>query len=338
MGSPNFGTGFFERHQRKLLSFANSRAGRWFFRLKEVGISSDFRVMEIAPNYVSGNWRLDMEKQQVVKETHFFVTPRFSDRMRNVYRKASRLIPQAVAWKLMQPLAGVTGSLAFLPLLALTTSTFYPDPNPETTCMDGWVDFYGVAAFSVIRGAATGTNTDGGGGGEAYVQCGYFGSGDYTIRRMFFLFDTSAISSDTVSSGTLSLYGVAGTSNTNSYTLDIVASSPASNTALTTADYDQVGTTVFSDMAIGSWNTSAYNDFSLNASGIAAIVNGISKFAMRMSGDTDNSAPTGNNSAQMRLAETAVTSNDPKLVVIHASAGFRSMGGGVSYMGSLPSV
>ena len=107
-----------------------------------------------------------------------------------------------------------------------------------------------------------------------------------TLIRGIFLFDTSAISSSAnISSATLSLYGVYKrddlliTPNINIY-----SSNPASNTILVDADYGSLGSTPFCDTPItyNNWSEVGYNDFILNAAGIAAITKGgITKLGTR---------------------------------------------------------
>jgi hypothetical protein len=99
-----------------------------------------------------------------------------------------------------------------------------------------------------------------------------------------------------------------------------------STDSLSTADFDTLGTTAFCDTAItySSWSTVAYNDFSLNSSGLSNISKtGISKFGGRFVADASGEAPTwsteGTTSILAYMADYG--SNKPKLVVEHASAG-----------------
>ena len=221
------------------------------------------------------------------------------------------------------------GFFALPPTFApgLTISTFYPDPDPETNTVDGWVlDNTGNQTWAVKRAAA----------GDSFGDSGAFnntpllqrnGADDYSnLWRSVFLFDTDAIGTDSISAATLSLYGsdFAATLGGN---ITIVLSNPASNTALATADYEitahwtmtQQNTT---DIAISSW-VNAYNDFALNATGIGNInKTGITKFGAVTSWDRTNTAPgagVGYDYVGCQFAETTGTSQDPKLVVTHAA-------------------
>lgn len=204
-----------------------------------------------------------------------------------------------------------------------TVTTVYPDPNVETTTVDGTAEYNNEENFATTRGAATGTSAADSGALNYCGRCEKHSADDFIVDRGFYLFDTSSITdTDTLDSAVLSLYGRdSGTANTDTSDVDIVSTTPASNTAITTADFDQFGSTAFSSIAISSWVTSAYNDFTLDASGIASITTtGVSKFGARNSRDTDNSAPTGDNATLCSMAETATTAQDPKLAVTHSAA------------------
>ena len=150
-------------------------------------------------------------------------------------------------------------------------------------------------------------------------------SGNYTIIRSYFAFDTSAIGGDTVDSGTFSIYGFAkNDALTNSITL--VEGTQASTSELVTTDIDNLGETELSTarMAISAFSTSAYNDFTLNASGEAHINKaGYTKFAVRDGdNDLDDVAPPKDNTnsyTQCYFADQTGTANDPKLVVEHSA-------------------
>jgi hypothetical protein len=107
---------------------------------------------------------------------------------------------------------------------------------------------------------------------------------------------------------------------------NLVSFSPASDSSFVASDYGNFGTTKFaSDTVVSGWTTAAYNDFTLNASGIANVSKtGNSKFGWRFTEDIDNSSPTWVSGAQTltlaRDAATAGTTEDPLLTVTHAPA------------------
>ena len=208
-----------------------------------------------------------------------------------------------------------------------TTSTFYPDADPETTSVDGTQRRRGVdETWATIRGGAATAGED------AATDIPTLAQGSTTtnqwagLDRGFFLFDTSAIpDGDTIDSATISLYGKAGGGTALTVTGNIYSSSPASNTAIVAGDFGLVGTTQFSTgIAIGSWSITAYNNYALNASGLAAIdKTGVSKFSHCLQEDRANSAPSWVSGAtgdlRTKAAEAvAGTTEDPKLVVEHS--------------------
>ena len=145
---------------------------------------------------------------------------------------------------------------------------------------------------------------------------------DWLVRRAYYLFDTSALTSGaTISAGVFSLAGGGGIlDNADSTGYDIVASTPASSTTIADSDFPNVGSTVFATIALSSFVTTdgVYNDFTLDSNGRANISQtSISKFAGRISRDTANSAPTGANTMFGYFADQAGTTKDPKLVVTY---------------------
>ncbi len=98
-----------------------------------------------------------------------------------------------------------------------------------------------------------------------------------------------------------------------------------SNNALVVGDYGNTGSTEFSTaITYTNWSTTGYNDFALNASGLAAISKtGVSKFSTRNANyDVANVAPPWRVDAGTHIiayaADQAGTANDPKLVVVHS--------------------
>lgn len=216
-----------------------------------------------------------------------------------------------------------------------TTSTFYPNADVESTSVDGSSSYNDGTnpgtVWATMRDAATGTGVN-----DATSPDTIFTRTTFVewrnIGRAFLLFDTSTIGSDTIDSATISVNPdeVFNVNTTASWTKTVVlvASTPASNTAITTADYDQFGTTQLSD---SSYDTStlgvgSYASLTLNATGRAAVNgSGISKFGLRTGNDNANSEPTDSDGTDryegmsIKSAETAGTTADPKLVVVHSA-------------------
>jgi hypothetical protein len=234
-----------------------------------------------------------------------------------------------------------------------TTSTFYPDANAESTSVDGNVQRAGVqeAFATIVAGAGTTVQDADPVDGTTNLLEGVrarFGAADPNFSRVgrdIFLFDTSAIpDTDTISSATFSMYGAGSLEqtaiNATDRVMHIVATTPASNTALAAADYGQFGTTSFGSFDPGasfaSWAT-AYNDFTVNATGLANISKtGITKFGVRLYADMVGSwtsgwgglGATSDSRLYCQYADTAGTANDPKLVVVHSGAAVTAYPGG----------
>lgn len=207
----------------------------------------------------------------------------------------------------------------------MPTLTFNPNANPETTSVDGRVGL--VSASSSWAGLHDSTNGSVAADADTNelvtrIVASAAGNNWDAIHRAFFLFDTSSIpDSATILSATFELYITAKTTTLAAQSLVLVTSTPASNTALVTDDYEQVGTTAQSDtLALASVTTSAYNLLTLNAAGLASISKtGVTKFGLRLEADRANAEPTWASSAQADIsADFADGTNDPKLNVTYS--------------------
>lgn len=214
-----------------------------------------------------------------------------------------------------------------------TTSTFYPDADPETTSFDGNVNqAYGAGAgqtWATIHDLTVGSiSGEAGTTVDVRIRADTGTNNWRDIQRGIVLFDTSTLpDTDTINSATMSVYGQNIINTLSGTGLNIYSSTPASNTAIANEDYDQLGTTAFSSaISTGAISTTAYNDFVLNASGLAGISKtSVSKFGARESSfDAPNSSPTWGSGldflVQFYSADQAGTTSDPKLVVVHSGA------------------
>lgn len=212
-----------------------------------------------------------------------------------------------------------------------TTSTFYPDADPESTSMDA----YTASADGGSASWSTLIARDGDQSGDsnaslpvARINMSTSSNQFDGVYRSHFLFDTSAISDTaTIDSATLSLYGKNKSGTSPTITVNIFSTNPASNTAIADGDHDTVGSTEYSTkITYASWNTSDYNDFVLNATGESAISKtGVSKFSTRDNDhDAADSAPSWSSGAIWAIeawhADETGTSKDPKLVVEHTDS------------------
>ena len=209
------------------------------------------------------------------------------------------------------------------PLFA-ATDTFRPDPDVETTSVDGQVQNSGsFTTWATVRGATAGNSVNDNGTPGAVLNS--FNSPAYVLSRVFLLFDTSAFDDLTdIDSATLwvSIVSVGNPDNDGNDLLGLFTSTPASNTALVTGDFDQVGGTLLAT-AVDMTGLSGSHTFTLNATGISNISKtGVSKFSLRLGYDYLNHDPVGSSSVTVSLADTAGTSSDPRLEITYTVDSF----------------
>lgn len=210
-----------------------------------------------------------------------------------------------------------------------TTSTFNPDAHTESTSVDGRAaqNICGCS-WASLRGGTGNLSNDIESVGLLFRLTTAVTTDEWgNMTRSIFLFDTSTgIGSDTIDSATMSVYVTSKIDQLSiSPDINVYSSAPASNTAVVNGDYDSLGTTDYATaIAWASITTSAFNDFTLNATGIAAIdTAGITKFGVRNKNyDADNNDPTWGSDLEdninINYAENG--SNIPKLVVEHSAA------------------
>lgn len=289
-------------------------------------------VFSIKPVYyeaLGGFWRPISEiteyhgnRKMVLNKNWRMATPRFIDWLtkRQALFGEQLLLPTPFGKLLRQDIARPTVTIG------LTTTTVYPDPNPETTTIDGLVQYSNAAdTWTSTRDKATASLVQEVtdlqmGQAEWCAVCG----SRYIITRNVLKFDTASIpDSDVISAATLSVYPSAKDA-TNSDSLEIVTATTAANTSLTAADYAKAnwGTTSFGSLTLSALSTGAYNDITLNGSGIAAISKtAVSHFGERSGNDLNNTTPTQRGYSIEYSADAAGTSTDPKLTVTHAGGG-----------------
>jgi hypothetical protein len=212
----------------------------------------------------------------------------------------------------------------FIPNFGFDTLTKYPDPDPETSTVDGYVGRSASETFSGIRSGAGNVKSDETTPNYFFRLIGTPDSDSYTsMARSIFLFDTSTLTSAAeVASATFSVYAVdiGSTTPWTGYACHLCSSNPASNTVLANSDYSNLGSTSYGSST--TYSNNIWIDFVLNSSGISNISKtSISKFGLRSSWDINNSAPTGvykNIKNECRFAEYTGSDYDPKLVILYS--------------------
>src|SRR3990167_3571606 len=358
-----FSPAWFNKHQKRLLWLLNSRwTKRWVRRVLRISYYDKKLkkweydcpltepIVDIYPNHFSfGNevininsrhflevYKTRKERRGIIENcrkagtqyclrrtTDFRTHPKFAKRLYYAFKPLWWAL-HAWDWAFADRLAPRL-SFGFL------TLTAYPDPDPETTTVDGFVNRATAAGgedwATIIAGAGTSNTANGGSITYIYTQAHGSTSGNWTNhRRSIFLFDTSALgASASISAAVLSLFGNAKTCGTHAPTLDIYTSTPASNTALANGDYSQIGSVsqTGSAMTCAAYSTTAYNDFTFDATGIGNVSKtGVSKFGLRNANyDVAATTPTWAAGTYFDIsgydADAAGTTNDPKLVVTY---------------------
>lgn len=328
-----FHKAWFERHQAKLLRFANNKIGRRILRIdgKKSSVGKN-RIIKIEPHAIT--WRnLDN-----TYSTEFRTHAKFAKRLYYAFKPI---------WQLMHIWDSITSPIPYLNL-GFDTLTAYPDSHAESNTVDGRVSegYNQYHTWSFLRDGAGSNATDNDDIDFALrIACGATNAWSGLLRSIF-LFDTSSIGADsTISSASLSLAGWAKGNDVGTLDAAVVSSNPASNTGLVAGDYDSLGSVLYSEVhGYNDLTTDAsYLDFSLNSTGIAAISqDGITKFGIRnKTHDIDNSEPTWTAVSAISywfiyFAETTGNTQDPKLVVNYASAGTPTNALGASHYAALP--
>ena len=326
---------YFKWFQGLLVPFVNTSEGRDLLCISQ-SLPTIVEISKCHIKYLTGNSR------EHVSEFH--VGAKWGNIIRHRFEEFSRSLDRFNGLELeSRPLFNYRGRWIRVPSGG-TTTTKFPDPNPESSTCDGIIQGGdGTSTWSDWRGASTGdsisdTST------SLNMNLSQRGTGsdrwEDTIR-MFVLFDTSSIGTDQTISEAKIAFATSQTAVTlaggdaASNTWYAVATTPASNTGLSTADFDQVGTTNFGSRAIAGLTVdgSTYNDWNLNASGISAIsLDGITKLGARHRKDYDDSEPSadgaGYTSSQLvaKSADNTGTSIDIKLVAVHADTPAASRG------------
>jgi len=176
-----------------------------------------------------------------------------------------------------------------------TLLTVYPDADAESTSVDGWARRGTAGTWAQIIAGAGEIASDDAASGPVYARATVNANEFDRNYRVLLLFDCSALPPGAViDEAALKFYVTAkGNGLTWSNTdagLALVASAPAGNTELVAADYGTLGAIRFAPDLTYSGITVGWNTFQLNAAGLVAVVDGISKFGIRFVGDLDASA------------------------------------------------
>lgn len=229
-----------------------------------------------------------------------------------------------------------------IPTAWLQTAVFpvYTDASSSTFAGagDGYVEYSTSAGgtWAEARDATTGT-TAAPTSSTSLVQVEEWGSNNWNVYRTFLPFDISSIGSgETITAGDINCYVTLKADNDNDSEayITLVEGTQASNTTLTTADFDAIGTTEGIDSGqredITSITTSAYFTMDLNSTGLGwADPEGWAKYGLREGHDNTDTAVANNkdNKISMNTSEQTGTSNDPYLDLTFSRQGASALDG-----------
>jgi len=200
----------------------------------------------------------------------------------------------------------------FLPTIVLAdTTVLYPT-------FDGYLYKQNSNNWATTRDATNAEGVSSTDTAEAVVDAGKTGGGNFAIIRSAFCFDDTGddIPSDAIiDSITFSVYATSvlnGDNDGQDY-LVIVQSTQSTFDNLTTADYDQIGATSFSNTIDITGKTALqYYEFVLNSAGLSHLNSTTSPLlAIQEGHDFENSAPVADNMFEVYSAYLEITFDSP---------------------------
>lgn len=294
----------FRKYSKLVTWFANTPMGREYLKL-------DSEIALLLPN--GYHRKVGKNKYEATFYTRAEYAPKLLPALVVLDRARSLIKGFEEAKKLL------TWNLGYSHKFQMATATFNPNANPETTSVDGYAARVATEIWATIR-AGAGTTADDL-GTSLFCQYSTGTAPNWSaFYRTFTLFDTSSLgASAVISSAVQSFYTV--TDGNFAVSLRLVTTTPASNTAIVAADFSQQGTVAqATDRTTASMTLNAYNDWTLNATGLGNISKtGITKFGLRVVGDADNVEPTPGDglTSNMREHQSTDAANKPKLVVTY---------------------
>src|SRR3990167_345313 len=337
---PKVGTqDWFDEHQGFLLWLSNTRAGRDMLCIRR-DVPQNHSVVRLRPhgfdtvlrgpreNFHHALWGLReaaREGRPVEIRADFRCRPRIANRLCHSW---VRNVP---AWNryLVDTWDHVGSPFRMRPAFAASPLTVYSEPWGGGNSCDGETSrsVTNEAWATIIAGAGS-TSSD----ALNSVHIVYIGSGTTAwnvVTRGLFGYLTSTIGeTSTINTGTISLYGNSKSDNlVATPNVNIYGATPASNTAVAAGDFVLTQSTAFSTaITYAAFNAAAYNDFVLNASGIAAISKtGVSNFSGKNANYDVGATEPPYIASQISLlrvygADFFGTTSDPKLVVTYTAA------------------
>ena len=209
-----------------------------------------------------------------------------------------------------------------------TTSTFNPEAGEGVTAADTELGKHGQdATLTAIRTGTATLISNTSQFAQAQLQASATTDQFSLIRRCGYGFDLTALSTDTIDSAVLSLFGQAKTNSLGSPAGHVGAYTPTDFGTPVTADFGTAFSyTSFASVSYASFSDVAYNDLTLNASGLAHLSAAITGLSFLTDWDINNNFTgtwSGSQGSLLRTqtADTADSAKHPKLVIEHTAGG-----------------
>jgi len=308
-----------------LLQLANTEGGR--ILLWKLGARPEYPIVKITPNSL-----IEHVENKTYRATFFSRKP-----IADVFYPIIEQIKIANEYKHIDDTyraflhySGLQRNKRYPGIYLSTLGPIYPSAGSAYP-VDGFVQRAGVdQTFSNIRtGAGTAANTTDASNAIPLLNASTTASQFSELDRGIFCFDTSPLTSiASISAAVYSQYGYSTLGNgIGSPAIHVAGATPAAYSQLTASDYGQCQTTSFANIAYASYSVSGYNDFTFNASGLAAINKiGYTGLSTQLSWDINNNFDGSWSSGALSYFRTTFAdtgSNQPKLVVTYtlSSAG-----------------
>ncbi len=217
------------------------------------------------------------------------------------------------------------------PVSIRDSTTFYPDANPESTSVDGYVrrDTTNEAWTTKVNGAGTGS-ADSDNSCYMYISGGTTNTWNDNVRPIL-IFDTSDLE-DTISILDANFYFRTVTKTDSLDVHDQISWAPytvstTANTSLIASDYNRANwsysTPLAPSMNYTDLTVDAWSDFEFNSAGLGAISKtGVTKLGILSNFDSSNISPpwSGNYSYVEFSSSDRGTGYKPYLIVVFTSA------------------
>lgn len=208
----------------------------------------------------------------------------------------------------------------------MSEMTFYSD---DASVVDGSVDHLGDPSDWASLRAAAGNEVSYTTDNRPFgINSSATANKWRSLYRLIYLFNTAALPDDAIIDGAvLSLFGSSKTDNLGiNPSAVVVSSAPASNTVLAAGDFDSLGVVALSNViAYADWSITGYNDFTLNAAGLALISKtGITKLGIKdyyydLLGNTPAYSASKTSYVWSWMAEKGTTYRPRLVVTYHVS-------------------